>query len=504
MNLTKSKLFLICCLVFMVGIMLASFLPADLLNYKIIYFSLIITALILLVLFWQSIKLRLVSLIIIFLFFGLWRYSVSLPPDTPDKIWHYNGQQISFSGIITKEPDIRQDKQKLEITASFSSTLKNNISGRILITTNLYPAFKYGDELAITCELQAPEKFNDFAYDRYLARYDIYSVCYYPKIEKLAAGKGNWLYSKIFTLKDKLINIIDFGLGEPAVSLARPIVFGGQRGLADNIRQQFSQTGLTHIMAVSGFNTTILSAIVLGFLLAVGLDRRRAFYLSIIFLLIYIILVGAPASAMRAGIMSFLVLWALHLGRLNKITNAIVLAGAILLLFNPKILRDDIGFQLSFLAVLGLIYCYPLIDKFLEKIKIPRLYGLRDILSLTLGAQIFTWPIMAYNFSQISLIAPLANVLVIWLIPFLTVAIIVALPLSFLLPGLASLFFLPSLISANYIFGVVKILSRVPYAYWEIGYWPWGVLAVYYLGVIFIIIKLQRSKLLDNRMGDKI
>ncbi|PJB16806.1 hypothetical protein CO116_01830, partial [Candidatus Falkowbacteria bacterium CG_4_9_14_3_um_filter_38_19] len=296
MNLTKSKLFLICCLVFMVGIMLASFLPADLLNYKIIYFSLIITALILLVLFWQSIKLRLVSLIIIFLFFGLWRYSVSLPPDTPDKIWHYNGQQISFSGIITKEPDIRQDKQKLEITASFSSTLKNNISGRILITTNLYPAFKYGDELAITCELQAPEKFNDFAYDRYLARYDIYSVCYYPKIEKLAAGKGNWLYSKIFTLKDKLINIIDFGLGEPAVSLARPIVFGGQRGLADNIRQQFSQTGLTHIMAVSGFNTTILSAIVLGFLLAVGLDRRRAFYLSIIFLLIYIILVGAPAS----------------------------------------------------------------------------------------------------------------------------------------------------------------------------------------------------------------
>ena len=143
--------------------------------------------------------------------------------------------------------------------------------------------------------------------------------------------------------------------------------------------------------------------------------------------------------------MGFLVLWALKLGRLNKITNALALTAAVLLAFNPKLLRDDVGFELSFLAIAGLVYVYPILEAIWQKIKLPKLKGLSDGLLITLAAQVFTLPILAYNFSQISLIAPLANLAVLWAVPALTILILIALPLSWLLPGLSLLFFLPSL-----------------------------------------------------------
>ena len=111
---------------------------------------------------------------------------------------------------------------------------------------------------------------------------------------------------------------------------------------------------------------------------------------------------------------------------------------------------------------------------------------------------------LVYNFSRISLIAPLANLAVLWVLPVLTILILTALPLSAVLPGLSFLFFLPGLILTKYILIMVKYMAKIPYGYLEINYlWP-GWLVVYYLSVIFIIIKLQRSKLLKKDVDDKI
>ncbi len=309
---------------------------------------------------------------------------------------------------------------------------------------------------------------------------------------------------KFFSFKAKLSGLIDAGLNEPESSLARPIVFGGQKGLEQTIRDDFQKTGLTHIMAVSGFNVSILAVVIMAVLLAIGLNRQRAFYAAVIFLAAYIILVGLPASAMRAGLMGFLVLWALKLGRLNKITNSLVLTAAILLLINPKLLRDDVGFQLSFLAIAGLVYVYPILEAIWQKVKLPKLKGASDALLITLAAQVFTLPVLAYNFSQISLIAPLANLAVLWTLPILTVLILAALPLSALLPGLSSIFFLPGYVLTKYILAVVKYLAGRPFGYVEVSYLGRGWITAYYFAVIFAVIKLQRSRLLKNGIDDKI
>ncbi len=515
MNLTKSKIFLIGCLSFIVGMGVASFLPVNFFEQKLLWFSCFISCLVIAVTGWQfkyHIKtgfkpvFMFLFLFLAIFFLAIWRYSLSLPINSTDKIWHYNGQTISVIGRINKEADVRQTNQKLEINVGVIHELPLlKISGKILVTTDLYPEYNYGDELEITCLLKQPENFNDFAYDRYLSRYDIYSVCYYPKIKLLKTDQGNLLYKNIFLFKDKLINLIDRGLNEPESSLAGPIIFGGQKGLPDEIRQNFSRLGLTHILAVSGFNITILAAMTMSFLLAIGLNRSRAFYLATLILFIYVILVGMPASAMRAGLMGFLVLWALNLGRLNKLTNSLVLVAAILLMANPKLLRDDIGFQLSFLAISGLVYIYPILNSWLEKVKLPvglssvwgKLDGLKEILCLTIAAQIFTWPIMAYNFSQVSLIAPLANLLIIWTIPFLTMAIIIALPLSWFLPSLAFLFFLPSWLVIKYILIVVEQVVKIPHGYLEtnsnaVKWWGW--IIIYYLAVAYPVVRWHKRQ----------
>ncbi len=528
---SKGKVFLIGCLVFILGIALASFFPAwpaggpaGLLQYKIWWFGLTVFFLILTFLFWRYEKpigqkiVRLVFLFVAILFFAIWRYSASLPVNTPDKVWHYNlsleqagDQEVVVRGFIADEPDIRETSQKLKIkvgelcpNAEVNSGLCRKVSGKLLLTVNLYPEFQYGDELEITGELVQPEEFKGFAYDRYLARYDIYSVGYYPKIKVERAGGGNIFYRNIINFKKIMSGLIDFGLSEPESSLARPIVFGGQKGLPQSIRDDFQKAGLTHIMAVSGFNISILAAIVMVVLLAIGLSRRYAFYLATLFLAGYIVLVGLPASAMRAGLMGFLVLWALKLGRLNKMTNSLVLTAAVLLIINPKLLRDDVGFQLSFLAIAGLVYAYPILEALWEKIKLPKLKGLSDALLITLAAQVFTLPILAYNFSQISLIAPLANLAVLWALPILTVLILAALPISFFLPGWSFIFFLPSLILTKYILAAVRFFASLPHSSLEISYLSIGWIILYYFLAIFIIIKLQRSKLLKQEKSGKI
>ena len=265
-------------------------------------------------------------------------------------------------------------------------------------------------------------------------------------------------------------------------------MFGDKRGLPQEYLDYFSQTGTTHIMAISGMNITIIAALSLGLMLAIGLSRRQAFYLAVLLLIIFIILVGAPASAMRAGLMGFLVLWALKLGRLNKITNSIVLAGAIMLLINPKLLRYDIGFQLSFLAILGLVYFYPLINERLIKIKIPKLKGGREIFSMTIAAQVFTLPITAYNFSTVSLIAPLPNILILGFIPILTALVFIAIFLTILWPSLSVIFFTPAWLILKYIILVCTVSAHIPLAYFKINYINIFWIFLYYLFFIGFLI----------------
>lgn len=443
----------------------------------------------------------------LFLFLGLWRYSLSMPENTPGKIWFYNGKEVILEAVICNEPDIRNNHTKYEVCAESVefSREKIKVLEKILVTTNLYPAYRYGDLLEIKCELEAPEKFEDFSYDRYLARFNIYSSCFYPQIKFLASNNGNYFYEKIFKLKNRFHDAINFGLPEPTASLAGPLILGYKKGVSPYWQEKFSQTGLSHILAISGMNISILAALVMSLLLGTGFSRQKSFLASSIFLVAYVIMVGAPASAMRAGLMGFLVLWAINLGRLNKLTNSLVLSATILLLINPKLLRDDVGFQLSFLAVLGMIYFPPIFERAMANFSNfknwPKILKyIFQVLNLTLAAQIFTLPIIAYNFSQISLIAPISNLLVLWVILPLTIIVFFAMILGAIFPFAVQIFFFPAFLLLKYMMLMVDWTARVPYAYVSVEHIWAGWMVAYYLivGYIVVMFRLRLKKELNK------
>ena len=498
LNFPKSRIFLFCLICFIVGVGIASFLPQKYLVNGLYWFVAFLFCCLLTVAFWPNLKIRLIGLLALFLFLGIWRYVIGSPTLAPDKISYYNDREISFVGSVVGEPDVRNTNQKLKIGDISFDDKKIKIVGAVLVTANRYPEYNYGDRLQIKCKLKTPTAFNDFAYDRYLARYNIYSVCYYPKIKKLAENTGNWLLSAIYNFKDIVRNKINKNLAEPQSSLAAGILLGDMRSADEELKLVFSRSGLSHITAVSGMNISILAVVSMTTLLFLGLSRRQAFYISILYLVAFVILVGMPASAVRAGVMGFLALLALNIGRLNRITNALFLTAAVLLFFNPKLLRDDVGFQLSFLAVLGIVYVYPLFNALFDKIKIPSVKGVRDVLTITLSAQVFTLPIIAYNFSIVSIVAPLSNVLVLWCIPFLTVGLMVVLFFSFLLPAFAWWFFLPFDLLLRYIVKAAEMSASWPLAFLEIDYlWP-GWLIIYYFIVSSAIVYFTKKVQTQN------
>ncbi|MFH1745228.1 MAG: ComEC/Rec2 family competence protein [bacterium] len=468
MRFSNSKIFLISIIFFILGILIASFLPNEIARNNLAWFVCLICFFVITILLWgnKNNYLKYFILFFLFLFLGIWRYSLALPTDAPNKIWHYNNQKIKFSGIVTSEPEIKKNSQQLEIKVAkiFLLSGEFTVSGKVLITTKFYPRYFYGDELEVEGEIRAPEEFSGFAYDRYLAKFNIYSVSYFPKIKIIDRKQGAWIYEKIFKLKNKLREVINFSVNEPEAGIARAVILGDKGGVDDDLKNIFSKAGISHIIAISGMHVSIIAAEILGIFLFIGFSRKHCFYLSSISLSLYILIIGLPSSAMRAGLMGFFILWALKLGRLNKITNSLVLACAIMLLINPKSLRDDVGFQLSFLAVTAIIFIYPKIKKIFQKRveKWPKiLIACLDIFIITTAVQVLTLPIMIYNFGSVSLVAPLANLLILWTLPLLMFFLPLAIIFSLLIPQIGPVFFLPSYIIIKYIIVIAEWLSKL-------------------------------------------
>lgn len=516
---SKSKIFLYGCLFFIIGIGAASFAPLRFIKTDLLWFCAFIACAAVAVLSALAIKKSgqatarffLFFLFAASLFFGIWRYAIDLPADSQDKIWHYNGREAVIRGKIISRAYSASGKMKLEMNAEKIKFNKHEpaapiaVSGKILLTANVYPMYSFGDLVEVKCKLMQPEKFSDFDYGKYLARYDIYSICNYPAINLLGRDISfpkDWFYSKILKAREALIAIVNRGLSEPEASLANAIVLGDQKSMPEDLKQDFSRSGISHITAISGMNITIFSALSMSVLLAAGLRRRSAFYISVVLLAVYVVLTGMQASAIRAGIMGFLMLWAINNNRLGKMTNVLAFAAAAMAAANPKLLRYDIGFQLSFLAIAGIAYYYPIVEYFFNQLKEAAanflrkarirfsfkyknsseemLKALSEVFLITVSAQILTMPIIAYNFSSISIIAPISNILVLWTMGVLTEIVILAIASFAIFPALSSIFFAPAQLLLGYIVYVAHFCSGFKYSQLEILYLPWFFVGLYY------------------------
>ena len=488
--MSKSRIFLYLCLSLILGVFISSFFNIP----QLVWLISLVIGLILITVWWGRWKVVLVGFCLCLLIGGIARHQISVASQKLSEIRKYNDQEIVFKGIISKEPDIRKGSTKYAVKSAQIKIANqwSEISGQVLVTSSSYPEYQYGDEIEIKGELKTPAVFEDFSYKDYLARYNIYSVIYYPEIKLIGQGQGHLVLRGIFTLKDKFENIVNSILPEPQASFLAGLLLGVRRGIPDDLMEAFNLTGTTHIIAISGYNVTIVAALLMSFLIVLTIPRPYTFWLAVIGILLFTILTGASPSVVRAAIMGILVLVALKAGRLSNVTNAIILTGCLMLLINPKILRADVGFQLSFLATLGIVYFSPILEKRLQGI--PNTLEMRNSLLMTISAQLAAVPIIVYNFERLSLIAPLANVLILPVIPLTMLAGFIPGLVGFVWLGLAKILAWPAWLFLTYEIKIAEWLAKVPFASIEVENLHWVWLLGYYLCLVIIFVFWRKKQ----------
>ncbi|MBU2576006.1 competence protein ComEC family protein, partial [Patescibacteria group bacterium] len=316
MEVSKSKIFLLCLLSFVIGVGVMSFIsarggPASGWEFLASFYAFLLLDIIVLIVFWSHRKYRITALLGLFFILGIARMILAQPNlEDAGHIAYYNDQDLVVEGVVIMEPDVRLDHQKLTLEVRGVSVSDDEVSGRLLVKTNLYPEYKYGELVRVKCEIEQPEQIEDFAYDKYLARYDIYSVCWRGQIEKIDSGKGNPVMAGILAVKIYFMDTINQIISEPHAAFLAGLLVGARRGIPEYLLEAFNRTGTTHIIAISGSNITIIAAVIIGFLQFLGVARKRAFWWISAGIVIFVIMTGATASVVRAGIMGIFVLLA--------------------------------------------------------------------------------------------------------------------------------------------------------------------------------------------------
>ncbi len=359
----------------------------------------------------------------------------------------YNDQgAFEIKGMVARDPDVRDKSVQLTLAVEavkVDSTWRD-VEGTALVFVPRYPAYRYGDILQMTGELQTPPRLDDFDYRGYLEHQGIYTVLYYPVVDVLDTGQGFPPLAWIYSLREGLAQTLAEVLPEPQASLAQGIILGIRGNIPGDLNAAFTRIGTTHLLAISGFNIGIMAGIMLG----VGLflfGRRHYFYvwLALVSVWFYAIVTGMNPPVLRGAVMATVFLIAEALGRQRSAMVALTFAAAVMVGVSPYILGDA-SFQLSFLAMAGLVFIYPAFDNLGRRFVAARIgeKGIAvsltnltvDILSATLGAIISVWPVVAYYFGIFSLVGPLATFLLTLAMP----AIIIFGTLTAML-GLASL-----------------------------------------------------------------
>ncbi|MEK7102158.1 MAG: ComEC/Rec2 family competence protein, partial [Patescibacteria group bacterium] len=335
----------------------------------------------------------------------------------------------------------------------------------------------------------APLQNDKFRYDRYLRRDNIYALCRNAEIRtRLAEPRGSRAISALLGVKHKMQQTIGENLPEPHASFLGGLLYGARSTIPAELQDAFKRTGTSHIIAISGYNITIVASIVMLALVTLFIPRKKAFWLAIAMVAGFVVMVGAQASVVRAGFMGVLALTAKQMGRLSRPLPLIMVAAAGMALVNPFVLLFDAGFQLSFLAVIGLMYLAPDLEPWFAWL--PKKLG--QVIAATLGAIVLTTPLMLYQFDRFSVVAPVVNTLILLAIPWIMLGGFAAVVGTWVISLLGKVLFGLTWVLLSYVIETVELFARLPFASVEASVSWWVMVGVY--GVMMATFMSSRAK----------
>jgi competence protein ComEC len=404
------------------------------------------------------------------------------------------GEQVTFVGTVISEPKKNANTTQLHVSDSIDT---------ILVSTDRHTLAEYGDEIQVNGKLTVPESFTTdlgrtFDYPGYLKAKGIEYTMSFAGVERLSEGEGNIVISTLLKAKYSFMTHLERVISEPEVGLGEGLLLGVKQALGEDIEMDFRRTGIIHIVVLSGYNVMLVVAFFM-FILARLLSPRTRVVVGVVAIVAFALLVGLSATVVRASIMASLLLLAQGFGRQYDVMRALFFAGAIMLIINPYILVYDIGFQLSFMATLGLLMITPHFESSL--ITGPKGLQLKDFFLATLSTQIAVLPLLLYHIGEVSIVSVLVNVLVLPVVPVAMLLTFLTGLMAFVSLPIASLFGFVASLSLSYILLIAQWFSRVPFAAVSIPeFSAVGVFTLYGLlaGILCIAHKRTPKKLLSD------
>jgi competence protein ComEC len=362
---------------------------------------------------------------------GAWRGGTIALATGPGSVASLVGHgELQLVGTIAEEPKLSGTSQQAILTSvavSRAGVMGGLVRGRLLARLPRAVPLAIGDQVVLTASVEAPEAFDGFDYPAFLARQGIAGIVS-PRDAQVVGAHGAGLPAAVAGARNWLVGGLNDVIPEPEAALGAGILLGARAGIAPEMSDAFARAGLTHVVAISGWNIAIVAALIGG--LTRPLETRRggrwlAALLASSAVAGYVVLTGASPSVVRAALMAGALLVARFGGSRAHAVSALASAALVMLVAAPAVLWD-VGFQLSALATAGLIgFAAPLEARLASW---PS--WLREPMALTLAAQLATLPVLLTTFGRLSVVAPLANVVVVPLVPLVMAACAVAAPIG--------------------------------------------------------------------------
>ena len=426
---------------------------------------------------WRSprttIAYQLIALALACAVLGVWRMDVAQERLENPELQEAAHQDVALTGTVIREPEVRPSSVHFHLATP---------DGRILVIADRLEAVSYGDQVTVSGRLDVPEPFaaelgRTFPYDGYLAARGITHILFYPEVSVQGEGAGHPVIAALLTNKAATMERLEALIPEPEVALGEGLLLGVRRAMDDETLTDFRTTGIIHIVVLSGFNVMLVVAFV-QYVFGYFLPLRPRIIASMVAIVGYAITVGLTATVTRASIMALLLLTAHYLGRTYEAIRGLFVAGAVMIAFNPYLLVYDIGFQLSFVATLGLILVAPHLETLFATV--PTKVGARGYVVATIATQIAVLPLLLYHVGEFSVVSPVVNLLILPMVPVAMLFVFLTGAVSALSSTLAQPFAVGAYLSLKYILEIATWFAGLPFAAFWVSAFPFIVVPIAY------------------------
>jgi len=427
-----------------------------------------------------------------FIFFTAGSINYAYSTEQLKSFYNFTLEEAEFTGVVVSEPEKneRTTNYVVEVLKIQTRDKIFKINKKILLTVYLpgNKTYPYGQYINFTCKPGIPEGQRNpggFNYRNYLAQKKIYATAFVrvEDIKTIDKTRKNFIYAASIAVRNRIIESVNKYIPKQKAALLTGMITGYRENLSDVITNMFSETGLIHILSVSGLHVGFIILPLMFIAKKLRINRKFSNSLTILLLLFYCFITGFTASVVRAVIMAAAVLFGKIINREADVLTGISFAAFVILLYNPYSIYN-VGFQLSFAATLSIVIFFQKFKTALGKLKFPGY--LTDVVSVTSAAQLGILPLGVYYFNTVSLISIIANIIV---LPFVQIALIIGIILIILdqinvfAAGIAAQI-------ANFFISLIlystEILSNLNFSSVKIITPPAALIILYYLILLYL------------------